>query len=582
MKIKSTVSKQTAGKIGLGGSISIIIAAVVGVGIFFKNGSVFKNNNYNSIGVVLSWILAAVIALFTAFSYAEIVTVKGLKNANAGLAGWSEKFIGYNFGRHVSLTQSSFYYTAKLVSMGIYCSIAIFQIYFAALGHNKFTASLLGIDDKWTTLIVMCMALFLISFFMTTNLLSKKFGGAVAKFATFIKFFPILMIIIIGLVFGFILGAGMWSNVYIKQIIEQFGETTIRWSDSGSFTIGGVFKSIPAILFAFDSFLVIGNVQGQVENPEKNVPKSIVYAMIIAGTAQILITIAEITLGTGNPYLVLQAAITNKIGYIVSVCFISVCIVIAALGVINGCAMAGISSTQALVDDKMIAGYKWGQKLTQKRPLLGGFAIFGILSLFLWVVMIIPSAMLNTSQIYDGISTLAVLFYFGIYGIVVLGGLINRKTNKHEVHKVGYFVPFGIVSVIGCFFAFLYSVVYQFGIQCALAPMMTSANSFGFAMVKEGYRSGLGFYNWQAAIVFWSAAIFFILFPFLNDIAIIVTDRHYPYPLIWESAKKYQKYSIGVATTSNGEQTAVQVQTPIVEVDMAEAGAETANNEGQI
>lgn len=580
---KKTVSKETAGKIGLGGSISIIIAAVVGVGIFFKNGSVFKNNNYNSIGVVLSWILAAVIALFTAFSYAEIVTVKGMRNPNAGLAGWSEKFVGYNFGRHVSLTQSSFYYSAKLVSMGIYCSIAIFQIYFAALGHNKFNASLLGIDEHWTTLIVMCAAVVLITFFMTTNLLSKKFGGAVAKFATIIKFFPIFMIIIIGLVFGIIMGAGMWNNNYIKQIIEKFGETTIRWSDSGAFSIAGVFKSIPAILFAFDSFLVIGNVQGQVENPEKNVPKSIVYAMIIAGAAQIMITIAEITLGTGNPYLLLQASITHKIGYIVCVCFISVCIVIAALGVINGCAMAGIGATEAIIDDKMVAGYKWAKKLSQKRPLLGGYVIFGAYCLFLWLVMFIPSVILNTSQIYDGFSTLAVLFYFGIYGVVILGGLINRKTNKNEVNKVGYFKPFGIIAVVGCFFAFLYCVIYQFGIQCAMAPMSTSANSFGFAMVQEGYRKGMGFYNWQAALVFWSAALFFIAYPFLNDIVIVMTDRHYPYPLLWESAKKYQSYSISMAAELKGGQQVVVPTSQTIEVDMASSTIdEQPKEEGQI
>lgn len=581
MNKKSTVSAKTAGKIGLTGSISIIIASVVGVGIFFKNGGVFKNNGWNSTGVVLSWILAGIIALFTAFSYAEIVTVKGLKNANAGLAGWGDKLVGYNFGRHLNLAQSSFYYSSKTVAMGSYAAVAIFQIYYAALGENKFHAGLLfGGDttyDKYTTLIVMLVGMVLVMGFMCANLFSKKFGNYVAKGATIIKFFPILMIILIGLVFGILLGAGMWNNTYIKQALYEYGEVTIRWSDSRTFTIGGVFKSIPAILFAFDSFLVIGNVQGQVENPEKNVPKAIVFAMIIAGAAQILITVAEITMGTGNPYLLLRASLTSNIAYIICVCFISVSIVIAALGVINGCCMAGMSATQALIDDKVIAGYRWADKLSQKRPGLGGFTIYTLYCVFIWLVMFIPSIILNTSQIYDGFSTLAVLFFFGIYGIVILGGLINRKTGKHEIHKVGYFVPFGIVAVIGCFFTFGYCVFYQFGVQCAMNPMGTDANSFGFAMVQEGYRSGLGFYNWQAALVFWSAAIFFIVYPFLNDIAIVMTDRHYPYPLLWESSKKYQKYSIGVMATKDGAQTAVPIQTPVVEVDM-----DKINNEGQI
>ncbi|MCQ3914524.1 MAG: hypothetical protein MJ201_01750 [Mycoplasmoidaceae bacterium] len=51
---KTSVSQKTAGKIGLVGSISLIIATVVGVGVFFKNGSVFANNNNDAIGVLIS------------------------------------------------------------------------------------------------------------------------------------------------------------------------------------------------------------------------------------------------------------------------------------------------------------------------------------------------------------------------------------------------------------------------------------------------------------------------------------------------------------------------------------------------
>jgi len=541
---KPTVSKQTAGKIGLIGSISIIIAAVVGVGIFFKNGGVFKNNDYNATGVLLSWIIAAIIALFTAFSYAEIVTVKGLKDKNAGLAGWSDQLVGYNFGRHLNLAQSGFYYPAKIVAMGTYAAVAMFQIYFAAMGKGKFTASLIGVDDKYTALIVMCIGIVIIGAFMVANLMSNKFGSMVAKGATFIKFLPILLIIVIGLVFGIKLGGAMWHGEYIKQVIETHQGIEIRWSDSGTLSIGGIFKSIPAILFAFDSFLVIGNVSNQVKEPDKNVPLAIVIAMIIAGVAQILITVAEISIGTGNPYSVLRAAITNKPVYITCVVVVSVSIVMAALGVINSLSMGGIRATESLINSKMIVGYKWASGLSLKHEKLGGFTIYGIIILVMWLGVMIPSSILNTSQIYDGFSTLAVLFFFGIYGAVILGGLINRKTKKHEIHHVGYFVPFGIVAVIGCFFAFGYCVFYQFGIQVIMNPLSSNANSFGFAMVKEGYRDGLGFLNWQAALVFWTAALVFIAWPFVNDLILIGKDRSYPFPLIWETKAKYNTYYI--------------------------------------
>mgnify|MGYP003292671699 CR=1 FL=1 len=544
--MKKSVSQKTAGKIGLIGSISLIIATVVGVGVFFKNGSVFKNNNDNAWGVLISWILAIIIALFTAFSFAEIVTVKGMKNPNAGLAGWSEKMVGYNFGRHVSLTQSVFYYPAKFVAMATFGAVAIFEMYFTATAKEdfRFHADLLGVDDKYTTLIVMGVALGLIAIFMFANFLSNKFGGVVSKGATFVKFIPIIMIILIGIIVGALMGGGLWHIPDVPPNTNAVIETVSKGTPPAP-EVSGIFKSIPAILFAFDSFLIIGNVQKNVENPEKNVPLAIIISMIIAAAFQMLITIGCITIGTGNPFDLLRKALDTNGGYanchwayMLCVIILSVSIVIATLGVINSYSMAGTKATQALVDDKVVFGHKWASKLSAKTPNLGGFVIYSIFILLIFFAVAIPSCILNTSHIYDGFSTLAVLFYFAIYGTTILGGLINRKTHKNQVHKVGYFIPFGIIAVIGCYFAFGYCVFYQFSVQVIQHPDLRDANSFGFAMVREGYNHMLGLKNWEAATVFWSAAIFFLGYPFVNDLLIKLTDKKYAQPLLWQKAKR--------------------------------------------
>jgi amino acid transporter len=80
------VSKSTAGKIGLFGAMAVIIGGVIGIGIFFKNNGVFKNNNGNATGILLSWGIAIIIGIATAYSYGEIVSAKD-KSANSGLGG---------------------------------------------------------------------------------------------------------------------------------------------------------------------------------------------------------------------------------------------------------------------------------------------------------------------------------------------------------------------------------------------------------------------------------------------------------------------------------------------------------------
>ncbi|MCQ3908194.1 MAG: amino acid permease [Mycoplasmoidaceae bacterium] len=80
------VKKQTAGKIGLLAAILYIIGNVVGIGIFFKNKTVFRLNDNDALGVLLAWIISIVIVLCMALSFAEVSTCK-MKNKNAGVGG---------------------------------------------------------------------------------------------------------------------------------------------------------------------------------------------------------------------------------------------------------------------------------------------------------------------------------------------------------------------------------------------------------------------------------------------------------------------------------------------------------------
>jgi hypothetical protein len=49
-----TTNTQHVHKIGLFSSITILISAVVGIGIFFKNKSILNNNDGNGYGVLIS------------------------------------------------------------------------------------------------------------------------------------------------------------------------------------------------------------------------------------------------------------------------------------------------------------------------------------------------------------------------------------------------------------------------------------------------------------------------------------------------------------------------------------------------
>ena len=84
-KFNVKMKAKTTEKIGLFSAVMIIFGAMIGIGIFLKNGSVFKNNNGNPYGILISWIIVILIAICTAYSFGEISRIRVA--ANAGLGG---------------------------------------------------------------------------------------------------------------------------------------------------------------------------------------------------------------------------------------------------------------------------------------------------------------------------------------------------------------------------------------------------------------------------------------------------------------------------------------------------------------
>jgi hypothetical protein len=50
--------------------------------------------------------------------------------------------------------------------------------------------------------------------------------------------------------------------------------------------------------------------------------------------------------------------------------------------------------------------------------------------LALYVIIGVPSIILDTDQLVDGLSNIIVLFFFVIYGAVAIASAINRHTKK--------------------------------------------------------------------------------------------------------------------------------------------------------
>jgi len=62
-------------------------------------------------------------------------------------------------------------------------------------------------------------------------------------------------------------------------------------------------------------------------------------------------------------------------------------------------------------------------------------------------------------QFSDVLTNFTSLLIFLIIAVAILGGLINRKTNKVKVEKSKLFIPSGIITVVIIFSASIYMII---------------------------------------------------------------------------------------------------------------------------
>ena len=528
-----TVKTETAGKIGLFGAISIIIGAIIGVGIFLKNQSVFRNNNGNPVGVLLSWGLVFLIAFATAFSYGEITRVRA-RTANSGLAGWSERYVGYNFGRFLKIMYPFFYYAIYLFALSMFFAEALYCI------NPNFISGDMPVIPGETSQNM--WALWGVGFgiaiiMLLTNWLNNFAVQKSMSFISPIKFIPVLLVIIFG-VWGGVQSNGGLFNPANTGI---FGPTDKPYDLQ--FSAIGVFNSLPAIMFAFDSFLIVGNVASNVKNPKKNIPLSIILSMVICGAFYFLVTISQLLCGYGNPYGIFQMVFqSNPAALTTFTVIMSVFMAISLFGCVTSLSSAFISSTQSAIDEGAIIGSVVMKRIGNKsrNKLTPGFIMSLIIISFWFLVFGILSAALNTDQIFDGLSNIIVVLIFTVYGFVALMSVINRITHKVPTSEVAYQkgqVPLAIIGTIGCFAVPLYQMIYVFIYQVAVdptAPYTTWGLFYGGNILS----------TWVAALIFWGGAILFIGWPFLHDLILKGVNKNFKEPLLWQKANVNKKIEV--------------------------------------
>src|SRR5690242_16967748 len=240
---------EGAQKFGLPAAMALIVASIIGVGIFNLPTSLAV---YGPI-VLVSMALTTVGALALALLFAAL-------SRRLPADGGPYAYARAAFGNVVGFFNAwSYWITAWAGNAGIAVGWVLYVEVFINKGQNKLITILLVLVGLWIPAII--------------NLSGVKNMGSVQLITTILKFAALLFVSIVGLFF-----------------IKSANFTP--WNISGQGAISAIGAGMAIALFSYLGVEVASVAAGKVRDPDKNVPKSTVLGTLACAVVYLLSLIA--------------------------------------------------------------------------------------------------------------------------------------------------------------------------------------------------------------------------------------------------------------------------------------------------
>jgi len=420
---------------GLWASVSIVIGSIIGSGIFMKPASMAGQLGSPELLIVV-WIGAGIITLFGALSNAEVAAMmpetggqyvffqKMYGDFFAFLYGWSGfavlntagvASIAYVFGTYVE-------YFIDLPRLAPDVEKAI-EIYIPFIGHI-FPFENIGVKSV-TIIVVMILTII--------NCRSTKTGGKLLMLLTFLKIIAIVLVVL-GILFS-----GKGDTIHFFQDSSTINLT--GWA-----LVGGIVAATTGAFWGYDGWNNITFVAGEITNPQRNIPRSLLLGISTCIIIYVLVNFAYLYVlpidEMASSAMVASDAAKIVMG-IVGGGIIAMLVLLSTLGTTHGNILATSRISYA-----MAAEGNFFRSMGKVHPMFGTPAnaifIHGI-----WTSLLVLSGS------FDTLTDMLIFLSYVFYGMSALGIFVLRKKMPlaDRPYKVlGYpFVP-GIFVLFTVFF----------------------------------------------------------------------------------------------------------------------------------
>ncbi len=257
--------------LGLLDSVLLLVSGIIGSSIFLTAKDI-AGPLPRPLLFLLVWVLGALISLCACFAFAELGSMfpdsggqyiflrEAYGDLVAFLYGWM-LFSVANGGSIAALSVASAAYLGQVIPL-----VSQGHVVFSLFGMAITRAHLLG--------------LVLIAILTWVNVVGLRWGALLQNVSTWTKFTAMAAFVLL----GFAIGKGNWANFHSNAV-----------SLSAGIGVGGLISALGvgliAVFWAYDGWVYITWVAGEVKNPRRNVPLAMVLGVLAVGAIYIAMNV---------------------------------------------------------------------------------------------------------------------------------------------------------------------------------------------------------------------------------------------------------------------------------------------------
>jgi basic amino acid/polyamine antiporter, APA family len=253
--------------LGLLDSVLLLVSGIIGSSIFLTAKDI-ASPLPQPVLFLLVWVLGAVISLCACFAFAELGSMfpdsggqyiylrEAFGDLTAFLYGWM-LFSVANGGTIAALSVASAAYTGQVFPI-----VSETHVVVAFAGIVITRAHLLG--------------LVLIALLTYVNVVGLRWGALLQNVSTWTKFTAMAAFVVL----GFAIGKGHWSNFHSQGVSLSMGLGPAQ-------LISALGVGLIAVFWAYDGWVYITWVAGEVKEPRRNVPLAMVLGVLAVGVIYI-------------------------------------------------------------------------------------------------------------------------------------------------------------------------------------------------------------------------------------------------------------------------------------------------------